>query len=69
MITSYVPDRASRSCPDPEILGTGSGEVFGGGGGQAKPDQIPPDAEKDSGRDPAAMKGTQEKDAPFSLET
>jgi hypothetical protein len=40
LITNYVPDRASRSCPDPEILGTGSGEVFGGGG--AKPSQIRP---------------------------
>jgi hypothetical protein len=67
LITSYVPDRASRSCPDSEILGTGSGEVFGGG--QAKPDQTPPDAEKDSSRDPAAMEGTQAKDAPYSLET
>ncbi len=39
-----VPDRALRDCSDPEILGTGSGDVCEGEGAiQAKPDPALPD--------------------------
>jgi hypothetical protein len=41
-----VPDRASGSCPDPEILGTDSGEECAGGGVKPSTDLTPPDAER-----------------------
>jgi hypothetical protein len=53
-----VPHRAAGSCPDPEILGTGSREVSGRGAAQAKPDLVQPDVEKGGGRDPTAKDET-----------
>ncbi len=55
-----LPDKVSRSCPDPEILGTCSKNACEGGAAQAKPSQIRPgpDAEKGGSRDPAAMEET-----------
>ncbi len=53
-----VPHRAARSCPDPEVLGTGSREVSERGAAQAEPDLAQPDVEKGGGRDPTAMDET-----------